>query len=387
MTISPDTIAAPDGRSVRLGDVAWVQAHEPDAARRASLEAERCRAVADSLAPLAGEILAVRHAAARELGWPSYTAMYGELGGLDLPGLRGQAQRFLEDTDEVYERVITEAAATLLGLDATALGRGDLPPLLRRPALDAHFPPGGLAGALRDTLGGFGVDLDSEPGIVLDLAPRPAKSSRAFCAPVRVPREIYLVLAPTGGWDDYAALLHEAGHAAHFAAADATLPFELRRLSDPAIGEAFAFLLEGIADEPAWLRARGADGPHANGRVRRLVLLRRYAAKLDFELDLHAGELDPAEAADRYAAGLSRALRVRWPREPWLTDLDPGLYAAHYLRAWALAAQLREALGDGWFASADAGRRLRAWWRDSHGRRAEEVLGAPLDFAALAGSV
>ena len=37
--------------------------------------------------------------------------------------------------------------------------------------------------------------------------------SRAFCAPVRVPHEVYLVLRPHGGQTDWTTFLHELGHA------------------------------------------------------------------------------------------------------------------------------------------------------------------------------
>jgi hypothetical protein len=373
---------------LRLGEVAAAQARETDAARRAALEAERCAAIAAELAPLAGEVLAARHACARELGWPSYAAMYAELGGLELAALRGQARRFLDVSAAVYRQAVDDVSAVTPGVTQDALTRGDLPRLLARPELDDRFPAGGLADTLAQVLRAIGIDPAAQPGIVLDLTPRAGKSRRPFCSPVRVPQEIYLVLSAGGGWDDYAALLHEAGHAEHFAAADPSLPFELRRLCDPALGEAFAFLLESVADEPAWLAGRGIDaGAGAVARLRRLLLLRRYAAKLDYEIDLHAGVLDDDHAPERYAAALTQALGVSWPRATWLTDLDPGLYVAHYLRAWALAAQLRAALGEGWFAAPEAGRRLRAWWRDSHGLRAEELLGAPLDFAALADGV
>jgi len=386
---------------LRLGEVASAQAHEADGARRAQLEAERCRVIETSLAPLAGQVLAARHAGARALGWPSYAALYAELGGIELDGPRGlaaQAQRFLSLTDARFETVVSGAVHDTLGLPLDALTRGDLPRLFRQPALDPHFPASGLDDGLAQTLAGLGIDLGAQENVVLDLAPRTGKSRRAFCAPVRVPQEVYLVLSAAGGWDDYGALLHEAGHAQHFAAADPRLPFELRRLSDPAVGEAFAFLLERIADEPIWLRARGVgDDSGEIVRARRLLLLRRYAAKLGYELELHSGALALGHAATVYASRLSGALRVPWPRATWLTDVDPGLYVAHYLRAWTLAEQLRAVLvrrfGGAWFQSPAAGVTLRGWWRASHGLRAEEVLdlagaggfaSAGLDFAGLA---
>ena len=379
---------------VRLGEVARLQAYEPDAGRRAALEAERCQVIERSLAPLAGEVVELSHARARALGWPSYAAMYGDLGDLDLAALAGQARRFLAATDAGFSSVVAGPVRCALGLSLGELARSDLPRLLRAPWLDGHFPADGLAAGLTQTLADLGVDLAAQVNIVLDLEPRAGKSRRPFCSPVRVPEEVYLVLAADGGWDDYAALLHEAGHAEHFAAADPALPFELRRRSDPAVGEGFAFLLERISDDPAWLADRGL-GPEVGdiARARRLLLLRRYAAKLEYELELHGGEIAVADAAPVYAARLSAGLGVPWPRATWLTDLDPGLYVAHYLRAWALAERMRgvlvEGFGAAWFRSAAAGEVLRGWWRESHGLRAEELLarvgGGGLDFAELAG--
>ena len=389
-------VATSGGEATRLGDVARAQARQADALRRAELEAERCRVIGETLAPIALEIIEAHHAAAHELGWPTYAAMYADLHAIDLAPLRAQAERLLAATEPRFGAIVAPAVRLTLGLELGELARGDLPRLFREPALDEYFPPAGLAASLTDTLAGLGVDLAAQPNVVLDLAPRSAKSRRAFCAPVRVPQEIYLVLAASGGREDYAALLHEAGHAEHFACADPRLAFELRRFGDPAVGEAFAFLLERVTDEPAWLAARGLEhcGADPTASARRLLFLRRYAAKLCYEVELHGGELAAASAGARYAELLSHAMHVRWPSATWLTDLDPGLYVAHYLRAWALESRLRAALqerfGAAWFRTPAAGETLRGWWRDSHGLSAEEFLGrvdggGPPDFGALAG--
>ena len=358
-------VSAPGGAAIRLGDVAGAQAREADPSRRAELETQRCRLVGESLAPIAAEIVAARHVAARALGWPTYAAMYGDVTGIDFGVLRDQAECFLAATEPGFAAILDPAVRDTPGLAIGALRRADLPRLFRQPAIDDCFPAERLSETLADTLAGLGIDLAAQDNIVLDLAPRAAKSRRAFCAPVRVPEEIYLVLAAAGGWEDYAALLHEAGHAEHLAFAAPELPFELRRFGDPAVGEAFAFLFERIADEPAWLRSRGVEGASdAVAQARRLLFLRRYAAKLCYELELHGGRVAIEGASRLYAERLSAALHVDWPQATWLTDLDPGLYVAHYLRAWALEAPLRASLarrfGPDWFRSAAAGATLRA---------------------------
>ena len=71
--------------------------------------------------------------------------------------------------------------------------------------------------ALEATLRDLGIDLAAQANVHLDLEQRPAKSPRAFCAPIEVPGRVMLVIAPIGGRDDWEALFHEAGHAEHYA--------------------------------------------------------------------------------------------------------------------------------------------------------------------------
>jgi len=204
------------------------------------------------------------------------------------------------------------------------------------------------------------------------------------------------VIAPHGGRDDYAALFHEGGHAQHYAHTDPGLAFEFRMLGDNSVTEAFAFLVEHLIEEPDWIRERlgvdDADAAVAQARASRLALLRRYAAKLAYELELHGGSRSLDEMPVRYATLLGEALRVPWPQESWLADVDQGFYAACYLQAWALEsrwrAAVRERHGEGWFESAAAGEWVRALWREGQRLDARELLGetvgGELDFAELA---
>jgi hypothetical protein len=344
---------AVDGRVLPLRTAALEQMNEPDGALRGAIEDARLALEASELEPLRREAWETAHAEIRTLGWPSYAVAWGQLSGVDLQALAGQAEAFLIATEDEHAGALDAELRRTTGRARSEARRSDLQRWLRDVDADPRFPPEGLLGAWRATCEGLGLASD---GIVLDLEPRPTKSPRAFCAPVRVPEEVHLVVPPTGGRDDYLALFHEGGHAEHYAAVDSGAAVEDRRLGDNAITEAFAFLLEDLVERE-----------EASARARRRFYLRRYAAKLLYELDLHDGDGLLSARAPRYARRLSEATGVVWPRETYLEDVDPAFYVACYLRAWALEARLREALserfGDEWPTSAAAGAWLRALWR------------------------
>src|SRR5665648_1136550 len=81
-----------------------------------------------------------------------------------------------------------------LGITLAQLTYADLPYLWRAPGFDDVFTAAGLVPALRHTLAGMRIDLDAQTHVHLDTEVRELKSPRAFCAPVRVPDEIYLVV-------------------------------------------------------------------------------------------------------------------------------------------------------------------------------------------------
>jgi hypothetical protein len=282
----------------------------------------------------------------------------------------------------------------LRGQRAPALGelrRSDLPRVLRATHLDRQFPANRLVPSFAEAMEGLGIDLRRQANIHLDGESRPTKSSRAFCSTPLVPDEVHLVIAPSGGYDDYRAFFHEGGHAEHYAGTDPELAFEFRHLGDNTVTESFAFLLEHLVEDRHWLAARfGSDDPEAaagHSHAVKLLMLRRYAAKLHYELELHAPAPALEQMPARYGELLSRAVRVPWPRASWLAD------AACYLRAWVLEtrwrAALRERFGAGWFASRDAGEWLRSLWRQGQRLDGDELLaqalGEELDFARMAG--
>jgi hypothetical protein len=376
--------------------VAVEQANESDSRRRAELEQARDGVMVERLTPLHRSALERSHELCRELGWDGYTNAYADVRGIDLEGLAAQTEAFVGATEKAYPAVVDP----LLGeADLPPLGqlrRSDVPRFFRAPQLDDHFPAGSLVGSLEATLAGLGIELGLQGNVRLDTEQRETKSPRAFCSPVRVPDEIYLVIAPVGGRDDYAALFHEAGHTEHYASVDASLPFEFRYLGDNSVTESFAFLLMGLPESsPAWLEDRlGVDDAAptvAHAAAVRFVYLRRYAAKLAYELELHAPSPDLRAMPARYAELLGSSARIRWTEASWLDDVDAGFYVACYLRAWALETYWRRALlerfGERWFATAEAGEWLRRLWAYGQRLDAEELLaeelGESLDFGVM----
>ena len=376
-----------DGEPVPFRQAAVEQANEADPDRREALQRAQDEAVESEITPLLRAALERSHETCRELGWAGYADAYADLRQLDFAALEHRTRELLDATEAAYPEALAPR------LDASGLPqlgelrRSDLPRFFRAADLDAGFDAELLRPAFAATVAGLGINLHAQSNVHLDADPRPTKSPRAFCAPLRVPDEVYLVIAPVGGREDFGALMHEGGHTEHYAHVDRGLAFEYRYLGDNGVTESFAFLLERLPEDPTWLAEQleidAASGVADHARAAWLVLLRRYCAKLSYERELHGERPDCERMPARYAELLGAATGVRWPAETWLTDVDPGFYVVCYLRAWALETHwrrhLRERFGERWYAEPQAGAWLRDLWR--HGQRlsAEELLAETLD--------
>jgi hypothetical protein len=370
-----------DDEKIPLRQSPVAQANESDPERRLRIERARLELAERELTPLQVQMHERAAAITKELGWDSVLELCEELSGIDLAALEQQTEALLADSEATYESTVEPELREHLGIGFEELRRCDLPAFFRAPTLDAAFPPERAIPALRQTLAGIGIDIDAQPNVVVDAELRPTKSPRAFCAPVRVPGEVYLMISPQGGRDDTQTLLHEAGHTEHFAHVDPALAFERRFLGDNSFTEAFAFLFQYLAEEPAWLEeVMGVDAAPLAGYAKavKLIFLRRYSAKLGYERRLHAAGADLAAMPGEYSQRLSAAIHVDWPRQTWISDVDPFFYAACYIRAWAtersLRAHLVEQFGERWFTEPAAGDLLKQVWSKGQRALAEELL-------------
>jgi hypothetical protein len=367
--------------------------NEPDRDKRRRIEEARLRLTDEHLNPVYLEANAIDREAVRQLDAPNYYELYKRF-GFRLDELAEECRALLDETEKLWEREGDRLFRDRLGMSLSEARPWDLARLLRAPELDQLYPSDGMVPALEATLGELGIDLRSQANVHLDLDVRPNKTPRAFCAPIEVPGKVMLVIQPIGGKDDWEALFHEAGHTEHYACTSDTLSMEGKRLGDNAVTEGWAMLMQHLVTEPAWLSRRldvpNVDALGKDGAVSLLYFVRRYSAKLLYEIELFQVD-DPTTMRSRYVELLSDALKIPIRPESYLDDVDGSFYVTGYLRSWAFEAQLRDFLrgefGNDWFARREAGGLLRELWSVGQEPTADallkDVTGATLEMASV----
>lgn len=367
------------GRSMTFQDSAVTLTNEPDRQSRRAIYKGRLNVI-EASNDFRAERLTRLHSSARSLGYSSYTSLYEEMFGHDYAEFAKKCQSFLARTESVYLVRLDEALKRDLGLKIEEAERSDAAYFLHLTGYDDRFPADDLMRVYSETLSGLGICVDAQKNITVDAEPRPRKSSRAFCVAIRVPEEVKLVIKPSGGQSDYQAFLHEAGHAQHYGSTSAALRPEFKYTGDYALTETYAFLFNHLVSDSAWLEeflGFRDNRPFTRSVIlTRLVTVRRYAAKLIYERELHLSE-DYAQAAALYTELQTNATRFKSEPTEFLFDLDDAFYCANYLRAWAFEVALREYLkerfGNQWWRSRRAGNFLREIWETGDRYTADEM--------------
>ncbi|HEU4748803.1 MAG TPA: hypothetical protein VFS56_09910, partial [Gemmatimonadaceae bacterium] len=193
-------------------------------------------------------------------------------------------------------------------------------------------------------------------------------------------------------------MLHEMGHALHFAYARADYPFEYRWLGDNSVTESYAMLFDHRMQDKGWLKRYTLLEKKRVGRFLRtagfeeLHFLRRYCAKLLYERELYSGDVAWTQLPDLYVSLLSDATGFEYHAADAFVDIDPRFYSARYLRAWQLQSVLDEHLverfDDDWYRNPRAGHwlvgeLLAEGQRETAGEIAGRTGVAALSFAPL----
>ena len=355
-------VPLPDGSRMQFERVPIEVANSTDRARRVTIFEARNKLVAAELAPLRRERLQRERDIIERLDLADgYNATWEMLAGVSLEHLRAQCEQFLRDTQAMWDETFPKFVKRVLRIEPRDATRADALALFRAREFDDFFPAAEMESRVQAQVREMGVDPVASGRIRLDTGEREGKRSRAFCAPVRVPDEVYLVLRPHGGQTDWSTFLHELGHALHFAYARPDYPFEYRWLGDNSVTESYAMLFDGLMQDARWLKRYtelSGDRLRAFGRAagfEELHYLRRYCAKFIYETRLYGGDVGWDSLPDLYVDQLTRATSFAYDDADAFVDVDPGYYSARYLRAWQLSALLDETLTE---------RHDEDWWRN-----------------------
>ncbi len=343
-----------------------------------------------------------------DLGYPDVVAFYSQASGHNLLKLGDKARQLVNDTQETYLPLMADFYQRRTGLSFDQATRADISYVFHGKSdemahIDACFPEEKLVPLAQQTFDRLGLnfsqisdtvdfpdkdtytrtvnDTQRPSRILLDIAKREGKRSRAYVYPAQAPGEIYLSVKPEGGLDDYSAFFHESGHALHFAYVKKGLSYPLALMGNNSVTESYAYLFQNLFLNHHWLvNAAGLPDADARQAIRRsalndLYMLRRYACKMQFELRLFDGT--PLDSKpDVYAELLTEGTGFRYDPDGWSRDVDHGFYVADYFTAWALEAQLREYLqnhfgspdiqGEDWYNNPEAGTFLKQLWQDGN---------------------
>jgi len=359
-------IHSPDGRVIQYQAAPIEIANTSDRTLRLALDQARAKLVKEVHAPLRLERLQREKEYIESLDIAGdYNASFEAVSGISLSALASSCERFLRDTDSMWEDTLPQVLKQSLGIKPSQAKRADALALFRASEFDDAFPANEMESVMRRQVLEMGIDPTADGRIVFDLGAREGKRSRAFCSPVRVPEEVYLVLRPHGGQSDYNTFLHELGHALHYGYASPDYPFEFRWLGDNSVTEGYAMLFDHRMQDKGWLLRYTGLGTNRVGKYLRsavfeeLHFLRRYCAKLLYERTLYGGEVPWSELPELYVSLLGKATGFEYNAADAFVDVDPRYYSARYLRAWQLQSVLNEELTTrfdvDWFRNPSAG--------------------------------
>jgi hypothetical protein len=310
----------------------------------------------------------------RDLGYADYKTYCQEKKGVVYEGLRAQMVAFLEATRSLYFDAMAEWCRLRFDRPLSDLTRFDAIHLLGWGGCEVSLPPNACHDSL-NLLDTWEMSLAGIDGLKLHVSASGEGGAQAMTLLLRVPGEVHIVMAPSGGWIDLETLWHELGHGMAAALTPAGLPLAERELAtDHSLSEAYAFLLQDvILGKQPLVEVLGLDRPSAcrlgyYKALRDLAVFRRYAAKFIWELEFfHGRDLDDGGP---YADLMRHHTGFYHQPESHLFDLTPEFYCCDYLRGMLLAKQLatflEKADGTDWPLSTATGAQLRSWWRQGH---------------------
>lgn len=345
--VEAQTMIDIEGKKVPFRFSEILLSNEEDKQKRDLVDDKRNKITDDIFNPILKNYWQTLHSSVKKFGFNSYKDLLSFLKQEDFADLNLKMNYFLKQTDEIYEKHFGYILKKQLGIDLNSSRKSDFAFLRRARKYDDYFKKEKLVEIFKATLNNMGIDIENQSNIIFDIEERENKSPRAFCATVKIPLEIYLVVMPKGGQDDFEAILHEGGHALHFANTKESLDFEYKFLGDNAVTEGYAFCLEHLMQDKEWLKTffnfstEDAKEFVYFSNIIKLWYLRRYAGKLQYELILHDGS-SLSGKDEKYKQILQMANLMQYSSSDYLKDVDEAFYCTNYIRAWIFEAQLKD---------------------------------------------
>lgn len=356
---------------------------DDEAERKAVWQASK--QVGGAVADRVRELVRLRNASARELGYADYYQMSLDLQELSEPWLFEVMDELERVTDEPFETWKAGLDASL----AQRFGTTELRPWHYADPFFQNLPPDGrvtLDDLLKDmsaedlakeTFARWNIDLSSVMK-KSDLYPRERKCQHAFCLDVDRQGDVRILanVVPNERWVE--TMLHESGHAAYDISIEKRLPYLLRRPCHIFVTEAIAMLSGRMVRDLTWLKtiagvpddqiAPIADDVQRAVATQSLQFSRWGLVMVYFERDLYADpEADLDEVWWRHVEHFQKLSLPPEdaPKDAWASKIHIAVapvYYQNYLLGDLLTSQLvataRERFG-GVVGSGEAGDLLK----------------------------
>jgi peptidyl-dipeptidase A len=294
------------GREVGENEVRSIlRISDDDALRREAWEASKN--IGREVEGTVRELARLRNRLARDAGYPDHYHRSLDLQEIDAGELLGLMEHLRAATEDPFRALREEMDGEIRSRFATEDVRPwhmpdpffQEPPEDGRFDADRYFEGRDLEALTRATYDNLGLEVRD----VLarsDLYEREGKSQHAFCLGVGrdYPYDVRVLAnlrpgAPDAYWAS--TMLHEFGHAVYDKHINPKLPFLLRSIAHICTTEAIALMMDGLSEDPAWLRsvarvpeAEIDDGLLAARRARRgLVFVRWALVMFHFERALY----------------------------------------------------------------------------------------------------
>lgn len=328
--------------SEKLGrsEITEILRTNPDRNRRRLVYEQALSPLSTRLAPQVANLMRLRNAEARRMGYPTYPDLHLELLGLSRASLFELFDRLEQLTGGSY-RASLEKSRQESGLDRVE--PWDVQWLGDRKATlpETAFLRGNILGLVHDLLARFGLQPATLP---IELVTKDIPFG-GLCFTVRVPDDIRIVGNPRDGYPSFRTLVHEFGHGIH-ATYNRQSYFTLKR-EGGVFNEGMAETLAYFTHYPAWLSsATGLTQAQVEqykqeNNARRILRLRNLMAQARFEIEAYD---NPDADLDRLLADYeAHYLRIpvnltpRWAAVSFPTTHP--IYRQNYILADLIAAQ------------------------------------------------